>query len=118
RPLRLLLRADLRDHPHRPLLQLQRVPPRWISWHDSKPPKLRSLRTCRGDSLLAIGAGQAGLGPAVRPCEASVKVPPSRPPGAVAVAVPPGHSSKVDSTLCVPVNLATDWLPMFHEPEP
>ena len=43
--------GDLRDHPHRPLLQLRQVPLRRISWHDSNLPKLWSLRTCRGDSV-------------------------------------------------------------------
>ena len=51
-PLRLVLLADLGDHPHRPLTQLRRVPPRPVPAHDSNPPKHRNLQTSRGGSLL------------------------------------------------------------------
>src|SRR6478735_4384532 len=50
------------------------------------------------------------------PLPARVNVPPRRPPGAAAV--PPRYRRNGDSTFWVPVNRATDWLPMFHEPEP
>src|SRR5262249_22019830 len=50
RPLRLVLIADLRDHPHRPLTQLRRIPPRGIPCHDSILPNKWSLRTSRGGS--------------------------------------------------------------------
>jgi hypothetical protein len=42
RPLRLVLLADLDDHPHRPLTQLLRIPPRPTPYHDSNLPKKRS----------------------------------------------------------------------------
>jgi hypothetical protein len=67
RPLRIVLIADLGDHPHRPLTQLRRVPPRRTTWHDSNLPKKWILRTCRGGSrtdfgVLAIGDVSGELG--------------------------------------------------------
>jgi hypothetical protein len=50
-PLRLVLIADLGDHPHRPLTQLRRIPLRRTHCHDSILSKKWSLRTCRGGSL-------------------------------------------------------------------
>src|SRR6478672_7349382 len=48
RPLRIVLSADLSDHPHRPLPQLRRIPPRRTTCHDSNPPNKWSLRTSLG----------------------------------------------------------------------
>ncbi len=58
RRISLVIRADLVIHPHRPSLQLSRVPLRCVSWHDSHPSKERSLRTCRGGSGLGSQGGE------------------------------------------------------------
>ena len=50
-PVTLMIGPNLGIHPHRPSLQLRRVPPARLSWHDSNLPKDRSLRTCRGGSV-------------------------------------------------------------------
>jgi hypothetical protein len=47
-PLRTVIRSRLRDHPRRPLTQLQRIPPRRIRRHNSILPKGQSLRRHRG----------------------------------------------------------------------
>jgi hypothetical protein len=44
-PLRAMIRSRLRDHPHRPLTQLQRIPPRRIRRLNSILPKEQRLRT-------------------------------------------------------------------------
>jgi hypothetical protein len=49
-PLRVVVATDLAHHPHRPLLQLRRVPLRRVPWHDSNLSNDRSLRTSRGGS--------------------------------------------------------------------
>jgi len=46
--LRIVLSADLSGHPHRPLPQLRRIPPRRTTCHDSNPPNKWSLRTSLG----------------------------------------------------------------------
>ena len=62
RPVRVVIGTDLGEHPHRPLLQLRRVPPGRVSRHDSNLPKVRSLPTCRGgsDSRGTLSRPQAG----------------------------------------------------------
>ncbi len=61
-PLRLILRT-FRDHPHRPNLQLRRIPLRGVPWHDSNLPNNRSLRTHRGRFTFTFGTGMGtGMG--------------------------------------------------------
>src|SRR5665647_3503297 len=55
-PVRDLIRSALVIHPHRPSLQLSRIPLRRVPRHDSNLPKVSSLRTPRGDSTPTSGS--------------------------------------------------------------